>query len=344
MVTKTKKFKQNLLLFVGSIVFSAIFAEIALRIILPSPIIWLYPQEKYQNDTQIGHWLESGQQAYTHDKAVSTNSIGIRDKEFKNEIPHNTYRVLALGDSQTFGNGLESADTWPKQLQLQLNQKSTGKHVEVINCGLPASDTWQHEIILKRMLETYQADAVVLAFYVNDVVKRFTPIPVQRNAGYELKERLGNILKRSTLLLTLRTTWSTIKQSWSPGMGFIQQQALLNGDQSPEIDARWRQVKQSLQAMKKMSDERDVFFGIAALPRRDQVDGRLPWEAYGDHLGHIAEQLQIPMLVMLPPLQQAYKTNGKDLFISWDGHNSKIANNVIAQEIANEMLADIKSK
>jgi len=341
---KFKTFQQNLLLLAGSIVFSAIFAEIVLRIILPPPIIWLYPQERYQNDTQTGHWLEPEQQSYTHDKPVSTNSIGIRDKEYKNEIPHNTYRVLALGDSQTFGNGLESVDTWPKQLQLNLNQKSTEKHVEVINCGLPASDTWQHEIILKRMLETYQADAVVLAFYVNDVVKRFTPIPVQRNAGYEWKERIGNILKRSALLLTLRTTWSTIKQSLSPGMGFIQQQALLNGEQSSEIESRWRQVEQSLQSMKKLSDEHNAFFGIAALPRRDHVDGRLLWEAYGDQLGHIAEQLQIPMLSMLPPLQQAYKTNGKDLFISWDGHNSKVANSVIAQEIANEMLANIKSR
>ena len=202
MTGRFKAFRQNLLLLTITLIITAIFAEIALRVVLPTPIIWKYPQEQYQYDADIGHWLESNQQAYTHDKFVRINSVGIRDTEYDTVSSPDSYRILALGDSQTFGNGLELADTWPKQLEAKLNQASTGKTIEVINAGLPGSDTWQHEIILKRLLPLYQPDAVILAFYVNDVVERFTPKPAQHNKDEQLANRITYILKRSALLLS----------------------------------------------------------------------------------------------------------------------------------------------
>jgi len=333
-----KAFRQNLFLLVGSIVLTAVFAEVMLRMVLPAPIIWKYPQEQYQYDADIGHWLKPDQRAYTHDKEVSTNSVGIRDSEYASDKSPEVYRILALGDSQTFGNGLELTDTWPKQLETNLNQASNGRRVEVINAGLPGSDTWQHEIILKRMFATYQPDAVVLAFYVNDVVKRFKPRPVQEKNSGDLSKRVGYILKRSTLLLTLRIARNAIMQWWSPSKGSLQQQALLKGGDSPALRERWNQVDNSLSAMKKVSDEHKAPFGIVLLPRRDQVGGRLPWETYSNHLQQIAKQYQIPVVSLLAPLQQAYQIHGKDLFIPWDGHNSKIANNIIAREIADKMV------
>lgn len=312
--------------------------------VLPSPIVWKYPQEHYKYDAEIGHWLTANQQAYTHDKAVNTNSIGIRDSEYPFEKSSDKYRILALGDSQTFGNGLELADTWPKQLEANLNQAGESRKVEVLNSGLPGSDTWQHEIMLKRMLATYQADAVVLAFYVNDVVKRFTPNPVQLNNDDEFSKRIGYFLKRSVLLLTLRNAWSSITQMWSPGRGFLEQQALLKGEDSRVLEERWNQVDNSLSAMKKVSDEYKVSFGIVLLPRRDQITGRLPWDEYSSHLKKIARQYQIPVISMLAPLQQAYKVHGKDLFIPWDGHNSRLANHVIAEEIAGGQIIYISAE
>ena len=344
MTGRFKSFRQNLLLLVASIVIVAIFAEVALRVVLPAPIVWKHPQEQYQYDAEISHWLESSQQAYTHDKLVRTNSVGIRDSEYAAVSTSGVYRILALGDSQTFGNGLELADTWPKQLEANLNQAGKGKAVEVLNAGLPASDTWQHEIILKRLLSIYQPDAVVLAFYVNDVVERFTPNPVQHDEGGQLIKRAGYILKRSALLMTLRTALSTVRQWWSQGKGASRQNALLKGELSPNLAKRWLQVENSLAAMKRESAKKHTQFGIVLLPRRDQVSGQMPWEAYSNRLKNIAKQYQIPVISALVPLQEAYKVHGKKLFIPWDGHNSKIANNVIAQEIADKLIVVRASK
>lgn len=339
MAGRFKTFQQNLLLLTISIIVTAIFAEIVLRVVLPPPIVWKYPQEQYQYDTDIGHWLEPNQQAYTHDKLVKTNSLGIRDSEYTTISAPRIYRILALGDSQTFGNGLELADTWPKQLENNLNQAGKRESVEVINAGLPGSDTWQHEIILNRLLSIYQPDAVVLAFYVNDVVERFTPKPEQQNKDKPLTKRITYILKRSALLLTLRTALDTIKQWWPQNkVGASHYNTLLKGDTSPDLAKRWKQVNSSLATMKKESDEYRAQFGIVLLPRRDQVSGQIPWEGYSNRLKDMAKQHQIPVISTLAPLQEAYMEHGKKLFIPWDGHNSKLANMVIAQEIADELI------
>ena len=44
------------------------------------------------------------------------------------------------------------------------------------------------------------------------------------------------------------------------------------------------------------------------------------------------------MVSMLEPLQRGYKKHKGDLFIQWDGHNSEIANHIIAQEGSRAML------
>ena len=137
MAMKSSLTRQNIALLTGSIVFALILLEISLRIILPTPIKWKYPQESYIYDSEIGHWLKPNHKAFTHDKAVSVNSIGIRDFEYPSIPLSGVYRILALGDSQTFGNGLELMDTWPKQLEKILNQTDNDSHFEVLNAGLP---------------------------------------------------------------------------------------------------------------------------------------------------------------------------------------------------------------
>jgi lysophospholipase L1-like esterase len=334
-------FRKNLILLVGSIILSITFAEIALRIVLPSPVTWKYPQEDYIYDHEIGHWIKPNQQAFTHDKTVIINSVGIRDSEYSLEAPSGIYRILALGDSQTFGNGLELRDTWPKQLESKINQLGDGIRFEVLNSGLPGSDTWQHEIILNRMISNYHPNSVILAFYVNDVVKRFTPSPSRHDAGNALKNRIIYALKKSVLLLALREALHSIQQTLAPTNAYLRQQALLSGEDDVAIEDGWEQVEESLSTMKKVADNHNIAFMLVSLPRRDQVDGRLFLDDYNKNLQMITEQYKIQMVDLLEPLQRGYKTHNGGLFIPWDGHNSEIANYIIAEEISKVMLINL---
>src|SRR5262249_48034368 len=158
----------------------------------------------YDLDPEIGFVLRPLQTAFTHDHLVQINSLGLRDREIAPNPAPGTLRVLALGDSQTFGNGLELSDTWPKQLERILEGSGDGRRWEVINAGIPGTDTWQHEVVLRRFLVTTHPNAVLLAFYVNDVSPRYEPRNIEASGLTNAwSKRLAYLLKRSSL-----TTWA----------------------------------------------------------------------------------------------------------------------------------------
>lgn len=98
---------------------------------------------------------------------VAINSGGFRDREFEPGRNAGVLRIVALGDSITFGNGLALADTWPKQLERLL--VDGGRRSEVLNLGVGGYDTLQEAVLLDRLGLRYEPDVVVVCFCVNDV-------------------------------------------------------------------------------------------------------------------------------------------------------------------------------
>ena len=113
---------------------------------------------------------------------------------------------------------------------------------------------------------------------------------------------------------------------------------MLKGEDSPVLDTRWKQVSDSIASMKQMSDVYEAKFMIFSIPRRDQIFGIMPWDAYFEKLASIAKTNQVPVFSMLEPLQAAYKEHGKELFIPWDGHNTGIANRTIAESLSKNLI------
>jgi hypothetical protein len=68
------------------------------------------------------------------------NSLGFRDEEHVQEKPPGTFRIVALGDSFTYGVGVEFADTYLVRLERLLNTRP-GSRVEIIKLGIPAIHT-----------------------------------------------------------------------------------------------------------------------------------------------------------------------------------------------------------
>lgn len=65
----------------------------------------------------------------------TTNSLGYRGPEFKIEKPADTFRILMLGDSITFGWGVEDGQAFSYLLPSLMNNEYQGKKLEVINAG-----------------------------------------------------------------------------------------------------------------------------------------------------------------------------------------------------------------
>lgn len=99
--------------------------------------------------------------------AVQRNPDGFRDRPFGRDRRPGSYRVLAVGDSFTFGDGIERVDeTWPRVAERRL--RAEGIDAEVLNLGKPGANTAFERAILQRWLPELHPDAVVLAFVPND--------------------------------------------------------------------------------------------------------------------------------------------------------------------------------
>jgi len=323
----------RLSLLLASLAFAALLLELALRIVIGAPVVYRYPQESYVHDPLMGHRLTPGDRAYTHDEEVEINRQGLRGPDVTREVPPGTRRVLALGDSQTFGNGLALGDTWPTLLEAELERRFPEQDWQVLNAGISGTDTWQHAYLLAELADAIDFDAVVLAFYVNDVTKRYTPVDAGQISNTASK-RIGYVLKRSALFTFGWMTWQRLTASSSAAEI---ERATLRGEPDPRTEAGWAQVEASLRDMQQLCDREGIPFAIAVLPRRDQVTGAEPGRAYQARVAEIAGRLGIPAIDLLGPFEALYAREGGALFIPWDGHNTGVANAVVAERIATEL-------
>jgi GDSL-like Lipase/Acylhydrolase family len=98
---------------------------------------------------------------------ITTNSLGLRSPEIGPK-PAGVRRVLALGDSFTFGHAVEAAEAWPAVLQELLNSRG-GPRYEVVNAGVGGYGTGQELLLYDELESRVQPDLVVLGFaVVND--------------------------------------------------------------------------------------------------------------------------------------------------------------------------------
>lgn len=99
--------------------------------------------------------------------SVQRNPDGFRDRPFARDRRPETLRVLAVGDSFTFGDGIERVeDTWPRVLERRL--RAAGLDAEVFNLGKPGTNTAYQRALLARWLPELRPDVVVVGFVPND--------------------------------------------------------------------------------------------------------------------------------------------------------------------------------
>ena len=156
-----------------SLAVALLIAEMATR--------WLYPVPLHATDTFLAagpqelregrarpRWLRPNCEARhvedDFDVAVSTNSHGLRDEEIAFDKPDGHTRVLAVGDSFTFGYGVEVYEAFCK-----VAQRNLGGDTLVINCGVPSWGTADELDFLLLEGFDYAPDAVVVCVYENDV-------------------------------------------------------------------------------------------------------------------------------------------------------------------------------
>ena len=162
----------NLGLVVVSVVVFLIISEICLGIFLPQAR-YGYPQGLYMNDDKLDFKLTPNFTGIFESTEFKThtniNSKGLRDVEHDHKKPDGTFRIIGLGDSFTFGNGVEFNETYLSVLEKRLNAENKSRNYEIIKAGVPGYGTDNELAYLKNEGIKYDPDLVIVLYCLNDI-------------------------------------------------------------------------------------------------------------------------------------------------------------------------------
>ncbi len=97
------------------------------------------------------------------------NSQGFRTPEYTLAHPRDTFRILVLGDSITWGQGVRQEETFPQVLQGLLRQKCPDIHFELIGLGVRGHRLVDNLIKLLVHGQSLKPDLVLIQVCVNDL-------------------------------------------------------------------------------------------------------------------------------------------------------------------------------
>lgn len=97
------------------------------------------------------------------------NAMGCRDSEWSMDKPPGAYRIAFVGDSYTYGWGIERVeDRFPDLIQSYYAAHSRGA-VEVMNVAKPGWGTEDQIRPIRDMIDHLDADEIVLCYVPNDI-------------------------------------------------------------------------------------------------------------------------------------------------------------------------------
>ena len=105
------------------------------------------------------------------DYHIEINSVGLRDFERPYTKPKDTFRILGLGDSTTYGGAVLLEDSYLRLVEIQLNERS-GDHpdIEIIKAGVPRFYTKTERMMLEHYGVRYEPDLITVGFGNSDVI------------------------------------------------------------------------------------------------------------------------------------------------------------------------------
>jgi len=329
-----RHFAINVLLTAASVLFVLAMGEVAVRVIEPrsdhKPLCRDVP-----DSGRLWEHLPN-REVVRKGVTVRTNSHGQRDREFQLEKPPSTYRILSLGDSFTFGTGLNIEDTYPKQLERMLNADSSRGELnyEVINCGVEGYNTAQELAYLKEKGLDFKPDLVLLQYLYNDAVTEASPAP---GRGHTPENEPGTGMTRAIRFLKSKSHFFAflsprvgallrklgVKKTGSVG-AYVQ--AYRDGNQG------WERSKRAILEMKALLDARGIRLVVVIFPALVSLD-REDYPLLFCHraVREFCERNSIMVLDLFPSVE-GMKANKLWVYLT-DAHPNASANHIFTEEI-----------
>ncbi|MBI4878794.1 MAG: hypothetical protein HY812_03920 [Planctomycetes bacterium] len=170
--------------------------------------------------------VDLGETGDRYFRGFVSNSLGLRNEELKSEKAPGVFRILALGDSCTFGTGVDMEDSYPWQLEDLLNRARPAgaepprrAQYQVLNAGVPGYSSFQCLNGLRENGFALAPDLVLVSFGWNDmnVWDDRTDRSISLLLRGESDSSLDGLLSHSALYLALRKAVYSMQVALSAG-------------------------------------------------------------------------------------------------------------------------------
>lgn len=302
------------------VVFLAL-GELVLRAYLTQRIFYDVEMSRYAQllkeespNPRIGHVHRPGGSAHLMGVDVQINSMGLRDDEPR--AGAGVRRIAFLGDSLTFGWGVEQRDSFPHLLEEFLSEE---RPTEVLNFGTGNYNTTQEVELFAEKGLAYDPEKVVVFYFINDA----EPVPQKSRWSFLANFRIVTFY------------WSRMKQlaaRLSPGQTFREYYAALYDDDQPG----WRATQGAFRRLAAMCRERGIDLQVVLLPELHALD-EYPFEREYRKVADFLRAEGIPVLDITPAFADV--TAPQSLWVSPDdAHPNAVAHRRIA-EASREFIA-----
>lgn len=170
----------------------------------------LPPSQTWESYDFLQHESRNSETRYR----VSSNSFGFRSPEYSKQKSPQTKRVIALGSYHTFGLGLNDDETYPSQLERELNLSAkNGVKYEVWNGGRAAGTAIVGLARLKNEIFDFDPDMIILDYGFIDLDvwgDNIFPIILRLPEGPLLNFIKGSILKPLVPIIGNTLLWNKI--------------------------------------------------------------------------------------------------------------------------------------
>jgi lysophospholipase L1-like esterase len=344
---RAARFKRAGCALVVSTVLGLFAAELVSRAMFGAPLAERLPLMEVRANKTRGFEMIPNSEHYTYLEHVRVNNLGLRGDDVREKEP-DELRVLALGDSLTYGQGMAEDGTLPHQIEIALRERTRNsagaRAIRVINGGVRAYNTRQELALLTEMWERVKPDVVVLFWFANDVddpdidalCRRFeTTGPVVFDLGEplgaknELVWRAKQIARQSALVMKV---WHAYSESHWPV-------------ETPEmLDRAFTKLDLYMDEFARLAKAGEFEFMVAVVPL-----ARIAREPDAEHpltkrVKTLAEAHGFPFLDLVAPVRELCRSSGRVPVLAYDGHYDASANAALGQCVADELWKRFRSR
>ena len=334
--------RKRLLALGVSLSVSLLLAELVVRLTFGSPLLERRPLMKMRANLQRGWEMVPGEVHYTYQHRVEVNSLGLRGPELGAKGAAGR-RVLYLGDSLVYGQGVADEETQPAALERALRQCNPKIDWTVINAGHRSYGTAQELALLSELGARIQPDVVLLGWYWNDVDERDIAGTYARLADEgELYFDTGNRLLGRDLL-----SWRA-KQLLRCSALVMLLHDLLGPEgppYAPDYLAKvWLRNERHLERLRVLCAGLGAQPVVVLIPDAQRIVGGTATRAFDERMAELARAQGLPLIELLPALEASFARTHHLPVLPFDGHYDAEGNRAMAEHLAERLLGLVRTE